>query len=119
MSNNDLRCSKCGTHHHPIECPKEAKIKSIEEVLTIEEQKFRSSINYGLAKLQEKALIKEGYVHNTRVDKSELDVEKVKKVLCKACGDCIDLPEDCTMIDKQSKSICEAYKKGKLRWMKS
>jgi len=22
MSNNDLKCSKCGCQHHPVECPK-------------------------------------------------------------------------------------------------
>lgn len=30
MSNNDLRCSKCGSQHHPVECPKDKEMTTPE-----------------------------------------------------------------------------------------
>ena len=34
-----------------------------------------------------------------------IDMKKVKSILCKACGDCTDLPEDCEMLGNQVEAL--------------
>ena len=38
-----------------------------------------------------------------------IDMKKVKSILCKACGDCTDLPEDCEMLGNQVEALGDFY----------